>query len=263
MAAKPRVLVLRAAGINCDVETAFAFERAGAEPLIAHVNRLVEKSVRLADFQILAGPGGFSYGDDVGAGRIFALELERRLGGELGEFVARGGLVIGICNGFQVLVKTGILPGRPEWPAGAAVTLAQNDSQKYEDRWVTLQVLDTPCVWVRPDGRAPRLIELPVAHGEGKFLPRSDQVLEALRANRQVVLRYVRPDGGEAEYPENPNGAVRAVAGICDPSGRVLGLMPHPERYISLRHHPLWTRGKGREPGDGFAFFENAVRALR
>jgi len=259
MAARPRALVLRAAGTNCDVETAFAFELAGAKSSVEHVNRLADRSVRLGDFQILAVPGGFSYGDDLGAGKILALELERRLGGELRQFVSRGGLVIGICNGFQVLVKTGILPGNDGLAPGAAVTLAPNDSQRYEDRWVWLQVLDTPCVWIRPGGR---LLELPVAHGEGKFLPASEDVLAALRAGRQVALRYVRADGSEASYPENPNGSVWGVAGITDPSGRVLGLMPHPERYILRRQHPRWTRGEGRDRGDGCEFFENAVRAL-
>jgi phosphoribosylformylglycinamidine synthase len=259
MAAKPKVLVLRAAGTNCDMETAFAFELTGAEPTVAHVNRLADHSVKLADFQMLAIPGGFSYGDDVAAGKVFAVELEHRLGGELTEFVAKGGLVIGICNGFQVLVKTGILPGNDGFAPGEAATLAANDSQKYEDRWVDLAVEDTSSVWLRPGGGR---IELPVAHGEGKFVPRSDEVLATLKENRQVVVSYVRPDGGEADYPENPNGSVEGIAGISDPTGRVLGLMPHPERYIWLRQHPRWTRGEGRDPGDGRAFFENAVKAL-
>jgi len=259
MTAKPKVLVLRAAGTNCDMETAFAFELAGAEARVAHVNRLADHSVKLSDFQVLAIPGGFSYGDDVAAGKVFAVELEHRLGGELGEFVAGGGLAIGICNGFQVLVKTGILPGNDGLAPGEAATLAPNDSQKYEDRWVTLEVDETPCVWLPPDGRR---IELPVAHGEGKFVPRSIDVLAALKEGKQIVLRYVRPDGGEAGYPENPNGSVDGIAGICDPTGRVIGLMPHPERYTCLRQHPRWTRGEGRDPGDGRAFFENAVKAL-
>ena len=259
MAAKPRVLVLRAAGTNCDMETAFAFDLAGAESTVAHVNRLADRSVGLADVQILAIPGGFSYGDDIAAGKVLAVELEHRLGGELGDFVEQGGLVIGICNGFQVLVKTGILPGNPGYSPGEAVTLASNDSQKYEDRWVTLEVNDTPCVWLKPDERP---IELPVAHGEGRFVPRSGEVLSTLEENRQIVVRYVNPDGGEAAYPENPNGSVDGVAGITDLTGRVLGLMPHPERNLFERHHPRWTRGEGREPGDGRRFFENAVRAL-
>jgi phosphoribosylformylglycinamidine synthase I len=257
MAARPRALVLRAAGTNCDAETAFSFEQAGAASTVAHINRLADGSVRLREFQMLAVPGGFSYGDDVGAGKVFALELEHRLGGELKQFVDRGGLVIGICNGFQVLVKTGILPGNPGYSVGEAVTLAQNDSQKYEDRWVTMRVHDTPCVWLpaRSD-----LVEMPVAHGEGKFLPASNEVLAELKAGRQIVLRYVRPDGGEAAYPANPNGAVEGIAGITDPTGRVFGLMPHPERYVFRRQHPRWTRGEGREPGDGRSVFENAVR---
>ena len=257
--AKPKVLVLRAAGTNCDVETAFAFRKAGGEPETVHVNRLLDRSVDLHAWQILAIPGGFSYGDDVGAGKILAAELEHRLGDGLREFVERGGLVIGICNGFQVLVKTSLLPGNRELAAGEGVTLAVNDSQKFEDRWVTLQVLATGCAWLR---RGNRTIELPVAHGEGRFLPKSQAVLDALKRNRQVVVRYVRPDGSDAAYPENPNGSVDGVAGITDPTGRVFGLMPHPERHIFRRQHPRWTRGEGSEGGDGLEIFENAIEAL-
>ncbi len=261
MPATPRVLVLRAAGTNCDVETAYAFEQAGGEVTVAHVNRLTERSVALSDFQVLAIPGGFSYGDDIAAGRVLAVELEHRLGGELRGFVERGGLVIGICNGFQVLVKTGILPGNPEFSAGEAATLASNDSQKYEDRWVTLEVQETGCVWLRADELDPE-IELPVAHAEGKFVPASSAVLSELTQGKQIVVRYVEPGAGEATYPWNPNGSVDGIAGITDLTGQVFGLMPHPERYVSLRHHPRWTRGEGREPGDGVRFFENAVKAL-
>ncbi len=261
MPAKPRVLVLRAAGTNCDVETAHAFETAGGEVTTAHVNRLTEKSVALSEFQILAIPGGFSYGDDIGAGKILAAELEHRLGEELRLFVDDGGLVIGICNGFQVLAKTSLLPGNPEVAAGAGVTLAANDSRKFEDRWVTLQVHDSRCVWL--PARGGRRIELPVAHGEGRFVPLSDAVLNALKQNGQVVVRYVNPDGSEAEYPANPNGSVGGVAGICDPTGRVFGLMPHPERHVMRRQHPRWTRGEGSEDGDGLELFENAVEALQ
>ena len=275
MAARPRVLVLRAAGTNCDMETAFAFDLAGGEAAVVHVNRLAEGSVRLAEFQLLAIPGGFSYGDDIASGKVLAVELEHRLGAELTGFVERGGLVIGICNGFQVLVKTGILPGNPGFSPGEAVTLASNDSRKYEDRWVTLEVGDTHCVWLGAGGlrRAQTStssvesssrgrIELPVAHAEGRFVPRSGEVTATLEDNRQIVVRYVNPDGSEAEYPENPNGSVDGVAGITDLTGRVLGLMPHPERYLFERHHPRWTRGEGREPGDGRRFFENAVKAI-
>ncbi len=282
MPAKPRILVLRAAGTNCDVETAYAFEQAGGEVTVAHVNRLTERSVALSDFQALAIPGGFSYGDDIAAGRVLAVELEHRLGAELREFVERGGLVIGICNGFQVLVKTGVLPGNPGFSPGESVTLASNDSQKYEDRWVTLEVAETHCVWLRYDEMEPE-IELPVAHAEGKFMPASSEVLSTLAGGNQIVVRYVNPYGGGAQtvgtslegqavpgglpdgaaaYPQNPNGSVDGVAGITDPTGRVFGLMPHPERYIFRRQHPRWTRGEGRDGGDGSQVFRNAIKAL-
>jgi phosphoribosylformylglycinamidine synthase len=267
MSAKPRVLVLRAAGTNCDVETAYAFEAAGGSVVVAHVNRLTERSVALADHQILAIPGGFSYGDDIAAGKVLAVELEHRLGADLREFVERGGLVIGICNGFQVLVKTGVLPGNPGFSPGEAATLTSNDSQKYEDRWVTLKVEETHCVWLPPqDDLFSEALELPVAHAEGKFVPASDEVLSTLNENRQIVVRYVTPDGEEASYPANPNGSVDGVAGITDPTGRVFGLMPHPERYIFRRQHPRWTRGEGHGDGqwggDGSAIFRNAVEAI-
>jgi phosphoribosylformylglycinamidine synthase len=228
------------------------------------VNRLAERSVKLADFQVLAVPGGFSYGDDVAAGKILAVELEHRLADELRRFVEGRGLAIGICNGFQVLVKAGLLPGKGGFHDAGAVTLASNDSQKYEDRWVTLEVRETPCVWVRPGEDILDLpfIELPVAHAEGKFVPASDEVLERLKANNQVVLRYVNSDGSEAAYPANPNGSAWGVAGITDPTGRVLGLMPHPERHVFRRQHPRWTRGEGNLTPDGRQFFENAVKAL-
>ncbi len=278
MAAKPHVLVLRAAGTNCDVETAYAFEAAGGEVTVAHVNRLTERSVALSDFQILAIPGGFSYGDDIAAGRILALELERRLGTELREFVDGGGLVIGICNGFQVLVQTGLLPGNSEFSSSESATLTSNDSQKYEDRWVTLEISETHCLWLKYDELDPE-IELPVAHAEGKFVVGSSDLLAALAENTQIVVRYVNPNGGEARtvgtsgrpddaaaYPWNPNGSVDGIAGITDPSGRVFGIMPHPERYIFRRQHPRWTRGEGRGDGrwggDGSAVFKIAITAL-
>lgn len=250
---KPRVCVLRVAGTNCDVETAWAFEKAGADVERLHVNRLAEKRRLLSTFQALAIPGGFSYGDDIAAGKVQAVELMHRLGDEVRAFVAADKLVIGICNGFQVLVKTGLLPGGPS--RTQTVTLAANDSNRFEDRWVTLRVETSRCVFISPG----RTLELPVAHGEGKFIPRDDAVLDGLRENGQIVFRYAGRNGGDPEYPENPNGSVDHVAGICDPTGRILGLMPHPERHIEGRHHPRWTREGLKDQGDGFQIFQNAV----
>ena len=252
--AKPKVCVLRVAGTNCDVETAYAFEKAGAAAERVHVNRLAEKRSLLKGYQVLAIPGGFSYGDDIAAGKVQAVELMHRLGDEMRAFVAADKLVIGICNGFQVLAKTGLLPG--DKLRRQTVTLASNDSNRFEDRWVWLRV-DTPrCVFIRPG----RTLYLPVAHGEGKFIPEDPRTLDDLRDAGQVVFRYVSASGGKPVYPENPNGSVDDVAGICDPTGRILGLMPHPERHVEPWHHPRWTREGLQPQGDGFQVFENAVR---
>jgi phosphoribosylformylglycinamidine synthase len=205
-------------------------------------------------FQVLAIPGGFSYGDDIAAGIVQAVELMHRLGDEVRAFVESDRLVIGICNGFQVLVKTGLLPGGAQ--RRQTVTLAANDSNRFEDRWVHLRIESSRSVFIAP-GRA---ITLPVAHGEGKFIPESDAVMDALEGNGQIVFRYVAPDGSNPVYPENPNGSSGDVAGICDETGRILGMMPHPERHIEGWHHPRWAREGLAERGDGFQIFENAVR---
>ncbi|MGD0899128.1 MAG: phosphoribosylformylglycinamidine synthase subunit PurQ [Thermoguttaceae bacterium] len=259
----PNVLILRAPGTNCDQETATAFQRAGAKTQTVHVNRVLDRPGLLADFQILCIPGGFSYGDDVAAGQILAVQMRHHLAAALGEFKAAGKLILGICNGFQAIIKSGIL--LDDDPAlGPPATLTYNDSGKYEDRWVRLGVSGQKCVFLRGIQR----MNLPVAHGEGKFITRDAEVLERLDAAGQLVLRYL-PLGGESlaaglapralPFPDNPNGSMGNVAGICDTTGRVLGLMPHPERYIDPTQHPRWTRGESGPVGDGLAVFVNAV----
>jgi len=249
-----KVLVLRAAGSNCDEETGFAFQSAGASAELVHINRLLRGQVDLGDYQILAIPGGFTYGDDISAGRILANELKYKLRETLLGFYRAGKLIIGICNGFQVLSKAGLLPEITL--ADSQVTLASNDSGKFEDRWIHLRVNDSPSVFARG---LKKQITLPVAHAEGKFVPRDSGVLERLGSNRQIVFQYVTPAGEKPSYPDNPNGSVDDIAGICDPSGRVLGLMPHPERHIDPTHHPQWTRLGLADEGDGLALFRNAV----
>lgn len=257
---QPRVLILRAPGTNCDVETAFAFEKAGAKAERVHVNRLLEDPGLCAQYQVLCIPGGFSYGDDVGAGRILGNQMRHHLAGALAEFKEAGKLILGICNGFQVLLKTEVLlPGEPGKPPRA--TLAWNDSRKFEDRWVRLAVAGEKCVFLR----GIRQMYLPVAHAEGKFVARDEGVLGQLDEAGQLVLRY-RPLSGEdlapgapVPYPDNPNGSMADVAGVCDATGRVLGLMPHPERHIDPTHHPRWTRGEAGPVGDGMPVFANAV----
>ncbi len=257
---RPKVMVLRCAGINCNDETAYAFELAGAQAEQVHLNQLLESPGKLDDFGALAIPGGFSYGDDVAAGKILATELTMVVGDALRAFVDRGGLVLGICNGFQVLIKTGLLPGRLANGAEVQATLYWNDSHRYEDRWVRVRTNGARCVFVETDGAT---LELPVAHGEGKFVTRTEDDLRALEESGQVWLTYVAADGGKPVYPENPNGSMGDVAGVCDATGRVMGLMPHPERFLFGYQHPRWTRGPERSEGDGLSVFRAAVRAMR
>jgi phosphoribosylformylglycinamidine synthase len=256
----PRVLILRAPGTNCDQETAFAFETAGGKPDVLHLNRLLENPKLAVHYQILAIPGGFSYGDDIAAGRILANQLVNHLGDALRRLVESGRPVIGVCNGFQVLVKTNLLPGPIGGRSGQTSTLAHNDSGRFIDRWVHLAPRPSRCIWT--SGLADPL-ELPIAHGEGKFIPADDGVRKALWANGQVALIYARPDGSAADgvSPHNPNGSVDDIAGVCDVSGLVFGLMPHPERYVDPLQHPAWTRQVPRpEFGLGLQVFRNAVQ---
>jgi phosphoribosylformylglycinamidine synthase len=263
----PRVLILRAPGTNCDEETAHAFALAGGVPERWHVNRLLDEPKQAAEFQILCLPGGFSYGDDIAAGRILGNQIEHHLADTLREFRDAGKLILGICNGFQILLKTQLL--LPKDASGPAATLAANDSGKFEDRWVQLAVTPTKdgggkCVFLAGFEE----LELPVAHGEGRFVPRDEQVLDSLREAGQLVLKYVplhsRPSTLDPRlstpYPDNPNGAIDDVAGVCDTTGRVFGLMPHPERFVDPTQHPTWTRGPQREVGEGLRIFQNAVR---
>jgi len=249
-----RALILRAAGTNCDCETEYAFEKVGARARRVHVNRLIEKPERLHDHQVLCIPGGFTYGDDVAAGKILANQLLYRLGDELRRFHDEEKLILGICNGFQVLAKLGLLPAL-DGLGDQQVTLAANDSNRFEARWVHLAVEDSPCVFKAEQPR----IYLPVAHAEGKFIPRDQAVLEELCRRELVVFRYVGASGERGGYPTNPNGSVDDIAGICDPTGRVLGLMPHPERHVESFHHPRWTREGAEGEGDGLALFRSAV----
>lgn len=261
-----RVIVLRTAGTNCDQETGFAFEYFGAQVEYIHINELFRGEKRLDDFQILAIPGGFSYGDDIISGRILANELRLRLGQDLQRFINDGKLMIGICNGFQVLVRAGILPGAPDaeqiWTpqTGQSVTLTYNDSAKFEARWTHLTT-QGQCVWTRG---MDRVIFAPVAHAEGKFLVGDPSLLAAMKARQQIVFCYCDETGGKPSYPDNPNGSVEDIAGITDRTGRILGMMPHPERHMLRRQHPYWTRVKQTgELGDGARIFENGVAYAR
>jgi len=252
---QPRILILRAPGTNCDVETKAAFELAGGQADRVHVNRLLENPALIGDYQILCVAGGFSYGDDVAAGRILANQIRHHLADVLQSFRDDGKLILGICNGFQVLIKSGMLLADAD-DGQAAATLTWNDTGKFEDRWVQLAASGDKSVFLRDIEQ----MYLPIAHAEGKFVSHDDPTLDALRDSGQLVLSYRSQSGADtAAYPDNPNGSQHDVAGVCDTTGRVLGMMPHPERYVDRTQHPRWTRGEAGEVGDGLKVFENAV----
>ena len=256
-----KVLVLRTAGTNCNEETGNAFRYFGAKVDQVHINRLMNKEVSLNDYHILALSGGFSYGDDLGSGRILANELRLHLAADIRKFIADGKLVIGICNGFQILVKTGFLPGPLKTDGDHQdTTLTLNDSAKFEARWIRLKT----------SGKGPwvaglkETIHLPVAHGEGKFVARDESVLNRLRSGRQVAFTYCDDSGKAGDYPVNPNGSTEDIAGITDETGQILGLMPHPERFFFFTQGPAWTRlQRTSDYGDGAKIFENGVRYVR
>lgn len=278
------VLILRAAGTNCDLETQHAWELAGARAERVHLRRLIEQPRLLDEYQIITLPGGFSYGDDIAAGRIFAAQLQRHLIEQLRAFIDADKLVLGICNGFQILVRAGLLPNpqrvegaEPEGGNGAVCTVTDNDPPGFQDRWVTLFAHDSPCVFTESN----RIYEMPIAHGEGRVVFSNGKSLERIIEDGQNALCYVPPGvppdeavtmaneitwlGGRDKSPTgaasyNPNGSHADIAGLCDPTGRVLGLMPHPERFVTRTQHPSWTSQPKREAGDGLAMFQQAVK---
>ncbi|MFC1932946.1 phosphoribosylformylglycinamidine synthase I [Chloroflexota bacterium] len=248
--AKVKTLILRAPGTNCDVETTFAFEQAGSIVESAHINELMCREKPLSNYQIMVIPGGFTYGDDISAGKILANELRLKLGEDIQRFVDDGRLILGICNGFQVLLKAGILPRCGD--THQSLTLAANDSGRFECRWGYLRINETtPCIFTQGISN----MYLPVAHGEGKVVTESGIIDEL-----NVVLYYADETGNmQAGYPYNPNGSVNNIAGICDVSGRIFALMPHPERFVRWTQHPRWLRESRRDYGDGLQIFINAV----
>jgi phosphoribosylformylglycinamidine synthase len=249
----PRVLILRAPGANCDGETQFAFERAGALADRLHVNRLREQPTLLQHYQILVIPGGFTYGDDVAAGKILASQLTNFLAEPLQRFRDAEKLILGICNGFQALLKAGLII--PPDEDGPLATLTDNASGRFEDRWIHLRADAGHCPFLKDYER----LHVPVAHAEGQLLFRAAWIHDGLEQSGQAVLHYVDAEGRPGPYPVNPNGSQGDVAGLCDASGRVLGLMPHPERHVLPTQHPRWTRQGLASEGDGLRLFRNAV----
>ena len=253
---KPKALVLQARGTNRDLDIIEALSLAGADPFGVPLNELRLGKIPWTGFQMLVLPGGFSYADALGAGKLLALDLLSYFGDEISAFIQTGRPVIGICNGFQALVKSGILPGGQGTGAGGT-TLTFNQSGNFECRWVNILPVSQTCIWTKD---LDELITCPVAHGEGNFQAASPSIINNLVGNDQVALTYVTRDGSPTRgaYPANPNGSVLDIAGICNPAGNVLGLMPHPENHIHPTQHPQWTRGVTGQ--SGLALFENGVK---
>ncbi len=257
---KPRVLVLRTAGTNCDQETAFAFQAHGGDVELMHIQHLLASQEALLRFHILAIPGGFTYGDDIASGKVFANEIKRTLGKTLTTFIRRGSLVIGICNGFQILVKMGLLPdvgGALQYTQEAS--LITNTNSKFIARWVWLKPAVSACVWTKG---IETVLHFPIAHAEGRFVIRDEKVCAAMKSQGQIALRYCDAEGNEQGYPYNPNGSFDNIAGVCDPTGRIFGLMPHPERHQHCLQHPRWKKlllEKTNEVPDGALIFKNGI----
>lgn len=248
------VCILTGYGINSDYESQQAFKMAGADFVKrVHLKEIIEKREKLADYHILMLPGGFAFGDHLGSGRVMGNKFRFNLKDELNQFIATGKLIFGVCNGFQILVKMGILPGLPQFE-GQTISLIHNDSGHYEDRWVQLKTHSSPCIWTK--NYSP-YVDIPVRHGEGKFVVKNQEVLNTLWEQNLVAFTY-----DPNSYPNNPNGAVDGIAGICDPTGRIFGMMPHPECHVLRYHHPQWTRSlEIRE--NGLKIFQNGVKFAR
>jgi len=256
-----RVLVLTGLGLNCEEETAHGFRACGARADLVHLSDMLASDRPLTDYQVIAMIGGFSFGDHIAAGVVYANRLRYRMFDRILRFVGDGGLMIGICNGFQTMVKLGLLPGIDGNYGERVATLAANDRLGYRDAWVSVRADPaSPCVWTRGVDR----MDLPARHGEGKFLTRDEALMQRLRDEHLIAVRYV-DEGGEAtqQWPWNPNGSPDAVAGVCDPSGRLFGLMPHPDAYLYGFNHPQWARkkleGSFELRGDGLKIFQNGV----
>jgi phosphoribosylformylglycinamidine synthase len=260
-----RVMVLTGLGLNCEAETGTAFRRAGARPEAIHLLDILDprRGPRFSDFAIVAFVGGFAFGDHLGAGFVFANKIRWRLYEPLLDFIRAGGLTLGICNGFQTMVRLGMLPGLDGDYRTPRAALAPNDRLGYRNAWVRLAFdPGSPCVWTR----GIECMDLPSRHGEGKFLTESPELLDRLQSSGQIAARYVGPDGHPTEqWPHNPNGSPGGVAAVCDPSGLLLGIMPHPDAYLYAFNHPQWSRcGRGSDPaaeGEGMAIFRNGVDA--
>ncbi len=259
---KPRVLVITGNGFNCEQETSYAFSMWDTLPEIVHMNDLLSGEIKMSGYHIMVFIGGFSYGDHLGGGKVVANKFRYRLSDDLKEFISRDTLIIGICNGFQAIAQLGILPGFDGDYSSHAITVSSNLSNRYEDRWISLKANPaSPCVFTRNLD----FLYLPVRHGEGNLTSPDNSLFDKLEKQNQISLQYIDPETKTPteKYPLNPNGSKNGIAGICDPTGRIFGLMPHPEAFLSPFNHPFWTRLKAEgnlpEEGDGVKIFRNAA----
>ena len=262
---KVKALLITGYGLNCENETAVGFQKCGASPDLIHLCDLVQNPRKLLDYHILVFIGGFSFGDHLGAGTVLANRLKFRLRKELSEFIESGKLILGICNGFQTMARLGLVPALTPSLFEPQVALAPNDKGVFWDDWVTLiGNPNSPCVFTKNLDK----IELPIRHGEGKFIAKDKETLEAIEKNNLVALRYAHPEklNPTDEFPFNPNGSINSIAGICDPTGRIFGLMPHPEAYLSPYNHPNWNakkiEGILEKQGSGQLLFQNATNFI-
>ncbi|MDL1955676.1 MAG: phosphoribosylformylglycinamidine synthase subunit PurQ [Candidatus Desulfofervidus auxilii] len=269
MSKKVRCIVISGYGTNCEVEMAYACKLAGGEVDIVHISELLYGEKRLDDYHFLNFPGGFLDGDDLGAAKAAAnrwrfarvKKTGELLFDQLLRFIKDGKLILGVCNGFQLMVKLGLLPGFSRYDE-QLVTLTYNDSSRFEDRWVYLKVdKETPCIFTKGIEK----LYLPIRHGEGKFIAKNNEILKSIENSHLAVVKYIDPktDNPTMEYPYNPNGSINAIAGICDSTGRLFGLMPHPEAYLHYTNHPQWTREKLPEEGMGLMIFRNAIEYIK
>ena len=268
MKKKPKSLILFGNGINCEHETAHANRLAGFNPELVHIDELIERPALIHRFSFINFPGGFLDGDDLGSGKAQAVKWKhqkiagtgRRFIDELVKFVDKGNIIIGICNGFQLLIKTGLLPAIGKTYGAQTATLASNDSGRFEDRWVYLKANRfSHCIFTSDMDK----IYLPVRHGEGKCIVDSAENLSKMKEKGHIVLQYAGEDGEiTMRYPDNPNGSAEAIAAICDDTGRVFGLMPHPEAFVHRVQHPRWTRDVVEMEGDGLRIFKNACKYI-
>ena len=263
---KPNILIITGYGLNCEAESRQAWNRAGADVTLVHLNDLIEQPARLHGAQGLMFIGGFSYGDHMTSGHVFAQRVKHRLQEDLARFIADGKLILGVCNGFQTMTKIGLLPGLNGDYFTQTVALMHNDCGSFQDFWIHVRFdAESPCVFTR--GLAPMM--LPIRHGEGKLFTPEQSVIDELEAKHCVACRYIDPatEQPTQEFPHNPNGSLNAIAGLCDPTGRIFGLMPHPEAFLFPENHPHWDllhlRNEAPADGDGLKLFRNAVDYLR